>query len=155
MGLRKGVAAIAVGFLAFAACTQDEPALVPPPDQTEAAPAEAATVQAVDSEHGTILANANGETLYVFLQDEGGESTCYDQCEQTWPPLVADGDPVAGDGVTGELGTTERRDGSLQVTIAGSPLYTYAADTAPGDTNGQGVGGNWFVVAPDGTPIEE
>ena len=41
-----------------------------------------------------------------------------------------------------------------QVTIDGWPLYFFANDAAPGDHNGQGVGGVWFVVGPDGAPIE-
>lgn len=142
MGLRKRTAAVAVAFIVLGACANGET-----PD--------VGTVQAVDSDHGTILANAEGETLYVFLNDEGGESTCYDMCAQTWPPLVVDGDPTADAEVTGALATTERRDGSQQVTIDGSPLYTYSADEEPGDTNGQGVGGVWFTVAPDGSPVRD
>lgn len=150
--------AVAVGVMLLGACASEEEPDVAAPTPTGAeteAPVEGATVQAVESDHGTILANAEGETLYVFLNDEGGESSCYDNCAQTWPALVVEGDPTAGAGVTGALGTTERRDGSQQVTIADAPLYTYSADTAPGNTNGQGVGGVWFVVAPDGSPVRD
>lgn len=159
MGLRRRTAAVAVAFIVLGACangeTPDVGAPTPTEGETDASPMAETTVQAVDSDHGTILANAEGETLYVFLNDEGGESTCYDMCAQTWPPLVVDGDPTADAEVTGALATTERRDGSQQVTIDGSPLYTYSADEEPGDTNGQGVGGVWFTVAPDGSPVRD
>lgn len=115
-----------------------------------------ATVATAESDLGEILVDADGSTLYVFLPDEGGESTCYDDCEAAWPPLTIDGDPAAGDGADDSLlGTTERDDGSTQVTYDGWPLYYYSADAAPGDTNGQGVGDVWFVVGPDGAAIDD
>lgn len=105
-------------------------------------------------ELGTIVVDGEGMTLYVFDNDTGGESTCYEGCAQTWPPLV--GEAAAGDGIDASLlGTTERTDGSMQVTYDGNPLYFYAPDSAPGDTAGQGVGGVWWVVAPDGTKITD
>ena len=68
-------------------------------------------------------------TLYLFKADEGSTSTCYDDCA-AWPPLEADA-PTGGDGIdAGLLGTTERDDGTTQVTYAGHPLYYYAADEA-------------------------
>ncbi|HSL11744.1 MAG TPA: hypothetical protein VLA82_10570 [Actinomycetota bacterium] len=117
-----------------------------------------ATLEVSDSDLGEILVDADGMTAYVFFSDEqGGESTCYDDCETAWPPILVDGDePVAGDGVDDSLlGTTEREDGSTQVTYDGWPLYLFASDTAAGDTNGQGVGEVWYVVGPDGAPIED
>jgi predicted lipoprotein with Yx(FWY)xxD motif len=120
----------------------------------QAAPTDA-TVQVVDSEHGEILADGEGRTVYVFLRDEGGQSNCTDACAETWPPLSADGDPVAGDGADEDLlGTIEREDGSTQLTYNERPLYHYAADTSAGDTNGQGVGDNWYVVSPEGEPVQ-
>jgi predicted lipoprotein with Yx(FWY)xxD motif len=111
-------------------------------------------VEAEDSGLGTILTDSEGNTLYVFLADTGGESTCYDECADTWPALRARGELETGDGVDESLlGTTERTDGVLQVTYAGQPLYSFAGDQQPGDTNGQGVGDVWFVVAPDGEPL--
>jgi hypothetical protein len=59
-------------------------------------------------------------------------------------------------GVTGELGATERDDGSAQLTVAHHPVYTFSGDAAPGQTNGQGVtldGGLWTVVSPAGAPV--
>ncbi|MGH7540691.1 MAG: COG4315 family predicted lipoprotein, partial [Gemmatimonadota bacterium] len=101
-------------------------------------PAAESTLAADDSDLGEIVVDDEGQTLYVFLADEGGESTCYDDCEESWPPLTVEGDPVAGEGIDGSLlGTTEREDGSTQVTLDGQPLYYFAADESPGDTNGQ------------------
>lgn len=110
------------------------------------------TVATASSAHGQILVDEAGMTLYVFDSDEGSTSTCYDGCAQTWPPLEGPAD--AGDGADAALlGTTTRDDGTVQVTYDGQPLYYYAADQAAGDTNGQGVGGVWWVVAADGAAV--
>jgi predicted lipoprotein with Yx(FWY)xxD motif len=112
-------------------------------------------VEAEDSSLGTILTDSDGNTLYVFFADTDGESTCYDDCAENWPALEARGELEAGEGIDASLlGTTERTDGTLQVTFAGQPLYFFAGDQQPGDTNGQGVGDVWFVVAPDGAPVQ-
>jgi predicted lipoprotein with Yx(FWY)xxD motif len=123
------------------------------PEQTEQ-PADA-TVAVEDSELGQIVVDAEGRTLYVFLADTGTDSTCYDDCEASWPPLTVEGDPAAGEGIDGSLlGTTEREDGSVQVTLDGHPLYHFAADETPDDMNGQGVGDVWYVVSPEGEAID-
>ncbi|MEM8534635.1 MAG: hypothetical protein AAGF95_27580 [Chloroflexota bacterium] len=101
----------------------------------------------MNEELGTILTDADGNTLYRFLNDEGGMSVCYDGCAANWPPLLVGAEgTTAGLGVTGELGTTTRRDGNQQVTYNGEPLYFFANDENPGDTNGQGLGEVWFVI---------
>jgi predicted lipoprotein with Yx(FWY)xxD motif len=108
------------------------------------------------SELGDILVDGDGMTLYLFTNDRDGESVCEDDCAAAWPPLVVDGDPVAGDGVDASLlSTTERSDGDIQVTYAGWPLYTWAQDQEPGDVTGQGVNDVWFVVDPDGRAITD
>ena len=101
-------------------------------------------------ELGDFLVGANGMTLYQFTVDEEGVSNCYEQCAANWPPLLAQpGEtPVSGTGVTGELGVTERDDGTVQVMYDGAPLYYWVNDETPGDTSGQGVNDVWFVVAP-------
>jgi predicted lipoprotein with Yx(FWY)xxD motif len=122
---------------------------------TESAGADAATVDTASSDLGTILVDAEGNTLYLFEADTDGSSTCYQDCAATWPALVAD-TPVAGSGIDDSLlGTTERDDGSMQVTYADHPLYHYAPDTSPGDTSGQGVGDVWFVVSPKGEAVTD
>lgn len=116
-------------------------------------PAQDATVVVQDSDLGQIVVDAEGRTLYVLFADKNGKSTCYDDCEATWPPLTVDGEP-SGDGVDAELlGTTERDDGTSQVTLNDQPLYYFASDEAPGDMNGQGIGDVWYVVSADGEAI--
>lgn len=115
----------------------------------------AATVRVVDSDLGEILVDGEGMTLYLFTQDTAGKSNCSGGCATTWPPLAADGDLQAGDGVEESgLTTIDRDDGTKQVAYKGVPLYYYAPDEAPGDTKGQGVGGVWYVLGPDGRAIE-
>lgn len=122
----------------------------------------AATVNVSESaDFGPILVNGEGSSLYVFMKDtqDSGTSTCTDAdgCTADWPPLTTDGDPVAGEGVDETLlGTITRDDGTLQITYNGWPLYLYAGDAAPGDTNGQGLdefGGIWYLVSPEGEAI--
>jgi predicted lipoprotein with Yx(FWY)xxD motif len=113
----------------------------------------AATVNAsqVGSAGLILVAGSNGMTLYNFTQDtkDSGTSACTGGCLQTWPALTvgAGETPVAGEGVTGKLGTITRTDdGTLQVTYNGLPLYFFKNDKAPGDLNG--VYDKWVTVAP-------
>lgn len=113
----------------------------------------AGAIEVADSELGQILVGPDGMTLYVFLADEESESTCYDACAASWPPL--EGEMEAGAGVDQSLlGSTERTDGTTQATYNGMPLYYYASDSEPGDVTGQGVGDNWFVVDPAGEVVD-
>ena len=118
---------------------------------------DAATVTVTEGDTlGEFLVDADGMTLYLFTNDSEGTSNCYDGCAASWPPLLTDGEPEAGDGVdTSLLGTTERTDGTTQVTYNGLPLYFFASDQSAGDTSGQGVGGVWYVVSPGGEAVEE
>lgn len=117
---------------------------------TTADSSEATVVVASNETIGDILTDSEGLTLYLFTTDEQGTSACYDGCAESWPPLTVEGTPNSGSNVTAELDTIERRDGSMQVTVADHPLYYYIDDENPGDTNGQGVGEVWFVVGPNG-----
>jgi predicted lipoprotein with Yx(FWY)xxD motif len=158
-GLALGLALLAGLALILAACGGGQPTpsgSVPeaeaPASPSPAAPAEPqAAVASAESSLGQTLVDAEGRTLYAFTKDKGGKSTCYGDCEATWPALVVEGAPEAGDGVRGSLlATTDRDDGSAQVTYKRMPLYLFSGDQQPGDTNGQGVGGVWFAVTPDG-----
>jgi predicted lipoprotein with Yx(FWY)xxD motif len=104
---------------------------------------------------GTILVNAEGRTVYDFANDTGGMSTCNGGCAQTWLPVAApDSLPASLPGVPAALGSTMRSDGSKQLTVAGHPVYTFDGDSAPGQTNGEGLtlnGGLWTVVSPEGS----
>jgi predicted lipoprotein with Yx(FWY)xxD motif len=96
-----------------------------------------------------ILTNTQGMTLYLYTPDKKNRSVCTGQCAQYWPPvLLAPGAqlPVV-DGASGVFGVALRADGTRQLTYDGAPLYTFIKDKQPGDRNGQGAYGVWWVVA--------
>ena len=98
-----------------------------------------------------VVTNAQGFTLYSFAPDTASTSKCNGACAQIWPPVT--GPATAGQAVTGQLGVITRADGSRQATYDGHPLYTYTADTAPGQANGNGInvnGGVWHEVTASG-----
>lgn len=103
---------------------------------------------------GKVIVDSKGFTLYDFHKDKGGKSSCYGGCEQVWPPLTTGGKPQVGEGaMASKLGTTKRKDGTLQVTYAGWPLYTYEADKKPGEANGNdfsSFGAQWYALLPSG-----
>ena len=118
--------------------------------------ATAASVMVTDSSLGKILTDSKGMTLYLYDPDAQGKSTCYDACEDAWPVLaVADEDQAkAGEGADQSLiGTTDRTDGTYQVTYNKWPLYYFVQDSAPGDVKGQAKGGVWWVVDATGTAV--
>jgi predicted lipoprotein with Yx(FWY)xxD motif len=106
------------------------------------------------SDLGPILVDSKGFTLYDFHKDKGGKSACYGACAGTWPPLTTSGAPSATGGAEkSKLDTTKRSDGTVQVTYAGWPLYTYVADTKPGETKGHDFsefGAQWYALQPSG-----
>ena len=101
-----------------------------------------------------ILVDSKGFTLYDFHKDKGTKSACYGACAGVWPPLTTSGKPQAMSGAeASKLGTTKRSDGTLQVTYAGHPLYTYVADTKPGEAKGNdfsSYGAQWYALMPSG-----
>ncbi len=101
-----------------------------------------------------ILVDSKGFTLYDFHKDKGTTSACYGACAGVWPPLTTSGAPKATSGAeSSKLGTTERSDGTMQVTYAGHPLYTYVADTKPGEAKGNdfsSYGAQWYALKPNG-----
>jgi predicted lipoprotein with Yx(FWY)xxD motif len=116
----------------------------------------APTVSAQPTGLGTIIVDGRGRTVYDFANDKTSASTCIGACAANWPPVPAPASlPASLPGITGKLGTTIRTGGARQLTIAGHPVYTFAGDSAPGQTNGQGKvldGGLWTVVSPAGAP---
>jgi predicted lipoprotein with Yx(FWY)xxD motif len=126
------------------------------PTTTEAtAPSAVSTsdLAVADSPLGPIVTDRAGRTVYVFTKDTTpGASACSGQCAATWPALKPSGDaPQAGSGIAAKLGTITRTDGKRQLTLAGMPLYYFTPDgETAGATRGQGIGGVWFVVGPDG-----
>lgn len=125
------------------------------PDAVAYDPEEPDVLVAQSPVYGQYLTDLKGRSLYLFTNDTKNTPTCYDQCAQNWPPLLVKDKPVAGKGVAASLlGTTRRRDGTLQATYNSWPLYYFARDQKAGDTNGQGVGGVWFLVSPYGIAIK-
>jgi predicted lipoprotein with Yx(FWY)xxD motif len=113
-----------------------------------------AALAIADSSLGEIVVDGKGMTVYVFDKDTGsGQSACSGDCLTKWPAVVAESDSPAVDGVTGEVGTITRDDGTKQVTLGGMPLYLFAGDAKAGDVTGQGVGGVWWVVSADGAKV--
>ena len=116
------------------------------------------SVKLASTKLGKVLVDSQGRTLYLFEADKGTMSACDGACASVWPPLTVTGQPKAGQGVTAsKLGTTKRSDGTTEVTYNGHPLYTYAGDSAPGQTSGQGIdgfGAEWYVLSAAGDKID-
>lgn len=107
---------------------------------------------------GEIVVSSHGLTLYDFRKDKGTRSACYGSCASVWPPLTTSGAPRAmGGAEASKLGSTQRTDGTTQVTYGGHPLYTYAGDAKAGETTGNGItefGGSWHALHPTGAEAD-
>lgn len=105
---------------------------------------------------GDVVVDSKGMTLYYFTKDEKGAltSACTGDCLARWPIATTTNEAPVLEGVSSDVGVIESPEGQMQLTLDGMPLYTFAQDAKPGDTNGQGVGGVWYAVAPDGTMIQ-
>ena len=115
---------------------------------------ESIAVSTASDDLGTYLVGPEGLTLYYFTRDvTPGRSVCLDACLEAWPPLlVGEGQQLtAGDGVGGTLATFTRDDGTAQAAYRGRPLYYWQGDTEAGQTNGEAIGGVWFVAQEDGS----
>ncbi len=138
-----GVAATAVLMAGLAAAA----------GATRAASEVAARVSVRSTEYGTALFGPSGKVLYVFGADRGSTSNCYGVCAAAWPPLLTTARPLAGVGAEAKLlGMTKRKDGRLQVTYNGHPLYYYSADKV-GKVMCQHAnmhGGLWLIIKPNG-----
>ncbi len=117
--------------------------------------ASAARLSVRSSEYGRTLFGPNGKVVYVFGADRGAVSRCYGACAAAWPPVLTTGKPLAGAGVKASLlGMTKRKNGTMQVTYNGRPLYYYEGDKV-GKIMCQHAnmhGGLWLIVKPDGQP---
>ncbi len=165
------IAAIAAACSSSGGATTAPSVAAPTTAASAAAPSESAaaseaaspaaggvSIALADSALGKIIVDGAGKTLYMFTPDEdAGKVTCYDDCATNWPALKAD-DASAVSAGTGldqsKVTVTDRTDGGKQVKYGEYPLYYFAADTAAGQTNGQGKGGKWYVVGADGEPIK-
>lgn len=126
---------------------------------TASAASGGSVVKVEKTKLGTIVATTKGRALYMWRADKARTSACYGQCATYWPPLLtSSARPRGGAGIQASLlGTTRRKDGKLQVTYAGHPLYTFAGDSAAGQANGEGsngFGAKWYVLAPSGAVID-
>ncbi len=144
MSLNRILALLATAVLAVAACTSGAAA---PSTVSGGASSNAGVVvgSASSPSFGTVLTGPNGMTLYTHAGDTATSSTCTGACATAWPPLQTKGQPTAGSGVTGKLGSLTRPDGTTQVTYGGMPLYYWQGDTKAGDATGNGVEG--FSIA--------
>jgi predicted lipoprotein with Yx(FWY)xxD motif len=149
-------AVAALGAIALAACGSGGSYASSSASTKPASPMAIATpgtvaVQIGDTSLGKVLVDANGRTLYGLMNDNNGTPTCVDACASTWPPLTVDGTNLPAHLDATIFSVVSRSDGSHQLKAGKWPLYRFAGDAAPGDTNGQGSGGVWFVVTPNGT----
>jgi predicted lipoprotein with Yx(FWY)xxD motif len=125
------------------------------PDRPASAVARKPSIGLRSTKLGRIVVDAAGRTLYLFLADTQGKSTCYGGCARVWPAALVDGRPKAGPGILARKLTTVARRGTRlrQLVYNNHPLYRVDADRKPGDTEGQGVFNSWFVVGSDGTQV--
>jgi predicted lipoprotein with Yx(FWY)xxD motif len=174
---RNRIAGLAASALLFAACSNagTGATTTPTTGATQAPPSTAATAgptagptagasqgaEAYEVElgnsakYGKFLTGEGGKTLYLFTPDTTSASNCNGDCAATWPPFTLEGEETVkgGAGVTGTFATIARQDGSMQVTYAGHPLYYYGADTAAGDTNGEGLFNKWYLIDASGSAV--
>jgi predicted lipoprotein with Yx(FWY)xxD motif len=156
------------GALLLAGCGGDDDdsggsaaATSPPttaPTQTQAAApaAKGSMIKTADSQFGQVLFDGDDQAIYYFDKESGSKSECYGECADAWPPVLTKGEPQAGAGIQqGLLGTTQRDDGTTQVTYDGRPLYLYAHE-GPNQVTCHDVsefGGLWLAVQPNGQAV--
>lgn len=151
-------AAVFTAAIASGCGNTTTPAAVARPSPAASPAAAAATIAVANNPKlGSMLVDGKGKTMYLFVADKSTASTCYSNCASIWPPVLTTGAPQAGTGAQASLlGTTNRTDGTVEVTYAGHPLYYFFKDKGPGDTTGQGVNGFgalWWVLSPAGKAI--
>jgi predicted lipoprotein with Yx(FWY)xxD motif len=154
-----GGAIVALAGLALAACGSSDDNATASAQAPKTSTGRPATVGVTSTSLGNILVDAQGRTLYLFKKDSGTTSTCTGACATFWPPLTAPGAPTIGSGANASLiGTTQRQDGTSQVTYNDHPVYLYSGDHSAGDTNGEGVvafGAAWFALSPSGRQVTD
>jgi predicted lipoprotein with Yx(FWY)xxD motif len=159
IGLGAAAAAAALGLTACSSSGSGggSGGTTPAPTSASSAPASSPSgvaLSVASTKLGSILVDNRGRAIYVFAIDKPGQSKCSGVCLQYWPVVSAPNPlPASLPGITAKLGTLKRTDGASQLTVNEYPVYTFAGDTAPGTTMGQGKnlsGGLWWVVSPDG-----
>jgi len=115
---------------------------------------ETSTLTVVHTRYGPVVADDRGQVLYEYSDDTATSSACQAQwCLVDWPPLATQGTPTAVAAITAPLAVIDGAGGVTQVTLGGHPLYMFAGDLHPGDTTGQGIGSDWYLVSPSGQPV--
>jgi predicted lipoprotein with Yx(FWY)xxD motif len=149
-----------LGLSALTACGggYDKPAAAANNGAGQSASSSAQTKLATANvgDFGKVVVDGSGRTLYVFDNDtsDPSKSNCDGGCAAMWPPVPAGSGKPQVDGVDASLvGTVTRSDGSKQLTLAGSPVYTFSNDGKAGEAKGQAFGGTWWVVGADGKKI--
>jgi predicted lipoprotein with Yx(FWY)xxD motif len=150
---RAGLAMLVfVGLAVLVACGSSKTG-----SSTGTSSAGPVTVETRTGPMGTYLTDGQGRSLYLFVADTSGTSTCNGACAGEWPPVLTSDTPQAGKGATASmLGTVDRSDGTKQVTYNNHPLYLFHRDSAAGEVQGQGVnefGALWWLVTPAGDAI--
>ncbi|HEY7968457.1 MAG TPA: hypothetical protein VID95_00595 [Candidatus Limnocylindrales bacterium] len=145
MSASRVLVLLAGAVLVVAACTSSAPSSAPVGGGGASSAAGVIVNAASSPGLGMVLTGPNGLALYTHAGDTATSSTCTGACATAWPPLDTTGQPMAGTGVTGSLGTLTRPDGTTQVSFGGHPLYYWQGDTKPGEVTGNGISG--FTVA--------
>jgi predicted lipoprotein with Yx(FWY)xxD motif len=156
---RAGAATLLAGAgLLAAGCGSSGPSAAAPGPSATAAPSQlfaseggnpVTLLKTAVTRLGTVLTDGTGYTLYWFSRDTATSSACNNVCQNNWPPVTGRPKPDAGVSLPGKLGVFVRVGGVTQATYDGHPLYAYAGDFEPGDTEGNGVyeyGGSWYAV---------
>ena len=126
------------------------------PSTTQPASSSGAVIKTMSTSKGTVLATAQGKTIYWFGLDTKAKSNCNGSCATYWPPVLGKPSAAAGANLTMGFGTITRSDGKVQATYDGHPLYTYSGDTSAGQVNGNGLklsGGVWWAMTPTGAKL--
>jgi predicted lipoprotein with Yx(FWY)xxD motif len=152
--MRRAPLALIPATLVLAGCGASNHATT-----VNAAPAASkhAIVKTRHGKLGTFLVDGSGHTLYLFRKDTTRRSHCSGTCAFAWPPLTTRERPEAEGKARASLLSTSRRAGGVkQVVYHGHPVYRFSGDSAPGDTNGEGLfefGAHWYVISPSGHAI--
>jgi predicted lipoprotein with Yx(FWY)xxD motif len=148
------IAAAAVAVLALTRSSTPAAPRAAAPAAPAPGAADEPSVRVARTKLGRILVNGQGRTLYLYVKDRGTKSACSRRCSQVWPPATVSGAPTAGPGVAAaKLTTTRGADHRRQLVYNGHPLYTLTADVRPGQINGEGFLGTWYVVSAAGNRI--
>lgn len=117
-------------------------------------PAEPTTLTVVRTRFGQVVANDRGQVVYTYADDTATTSACNaDWCLVDWPPVQSPSAPNKSPSISATVGVISGAGGTVQVTLGGHPLYTFAGDLHPGDARGEGIGGDWFLISPDGLRV--